>query len=198
MPLSPKTLSIFFRQNETPIWRAEAATANIFIEISKIVQNPHAVARYSTLVVLINRLFLSLLNMMVDLNVQVDPELTTSQRSVKLFLDSMKHNEEILAQEWTTASLAEHCCFGVTYFTKLCKMLTNMTPIEYLNYQRVQMAAQMLKQPQHQTITDIAFKCGFMSSQYFSKVFYRYKKCDPRAYRASHTQPHLSEQKTQS
>jgi AraC family L-rhamnose operon regulatory protein RhaS len=60
--------------------------------------------------------------------------------------------------------------------------LTGDTPITYLNRLRVRHADQLLKTTDH-SITDIAFECGFQSSQYFATVYRQFTGKNPGASR---------------
>jgi AraC-like DNA-binding protein len=46
-----------------------------------------------------------------------------------------------------------------------------MTPRQYLQDLRLEEASRLLKSPDHNSVTEIAFSCGFNSSQYFSNSF---------------------------
>ncbi|OWZ89132.1 hypothetical protein B9J07_34820 [Sinorhizobium sp. LM21] len=49
-------------------------------------------------------------------------------------------------------------------------MLTNMTPVRYLQTLRLN-AARLLLESGAQSVTNIAFDCGFSSSQYFATCY---------------------------
>jgi AraC family L-rhamnose operon regulatory protein RhaS len=178
-----KHLTELLSHNETPVWPVDSRTASYFISIAELIQNPDKTARVSSLAVLINGLILSIYKMLIGRNIPLNPELTTSQRSAQLFLESVKGNQALLIQNWTAAAMAEQCGLGVTHFTKLCKQITNMTPLEYMNYHRIEIAARLLSKNPNQSITEIGLQTGFNTSQYFATVFNRYKKCSPKQYR---------------
>lgn len=46
------------------------------------------------------------------------------------------------------------------------------------------MAKKLLKEDNKGAVSEIAFKCGFSSSQYFFTVFKKYEKCTPKEYQA--------------
>jgi len=78
--------------------------------------------------------------------------------------------------------MAEYCQIGVTHFTKICKTISNMTPMQYLNAQRIEIAVKMIQNQKDLSITDAALRCGFNSSQYFATVFKRFKGISPKRY----------------
>lgn len=85
----------------------------------------------------------------------------------------------------TLEDLAGKAALNPKYFCRLFRQVTGKTPIEYLNYYRIECAAELLCSTQY-TITDIAFRCGFEDSSYFGRMFRRMKSISPRGYRALH------------
>lgn len=69
--------------------------------------------------------------------------------------------------------LASSIDMNTNYFCKFFKELTNKTPMEYLNYYRVECAKERLKES-NLSITEIAYDCGFNDISYFTKVFKKY------------------------
>ena len=57
------------------------------------------------------------------------------------------------------------------------------SPVQYLLKYRVMQGAEMLRQDQGRSISEIAAACGFESPSNFSKLFRRYYSCTPREYR---------------
>lgn len=64
---------------------------------------------------------------------------------------------------------------------RLFKDIINKKPMEYINSYRVQCAMEMLKD-QKQTVTNVAYECGFTDVSYFTKVFKKFTKQTPREY----------------
>ncbi|MBB5335571.1 AraC family transcriptional regulator [Pectinatus brassicae] len=67
------------------------------------------------------------------------------------------------------------------YFCKFFQKMTHRTPIDYLNYYRIEIACQKLSSSDL-SITDIAYSTGFNDLSYFIKIFKRYKGISPRKY----------------
>ena len=61
---------------------------------------------------------------------------------------------------------------------------TGHTPVDYLNYYRVECSAELLRGTD-ESITEIALSCGFSDPGYFSRTFRRHKGCSPSEYRKS-------------
>jgi len=175
-PSDLAALTRYLRGNEQPLWPAPSEIRHGFQGICQAVQDNNV----SKLAVTINELFLQLLELFRGRRVPVRSSLSSSRRSVELFLKQIADN---LGEPWTLAAMAERCAVGPTTFVHHCRKLTNMAPIEYLTHLRVQAACRALRQQRDRAITDIALDCGFASSQYFANVFRRQVGCSPRAYR---------------
>lgn len=184
-PEDLKQLTILLRQNENPVCSTGNGIADCFKKIAQVLIKPKDSLRISRLTILINELFLSLYECLKNRRMKLNPELITSHRTVELFLLDLTENKELLSREWTVDSMADYCHLGVTHFIRLCKLLSNMTPIQYLNNQRIEAAAIMMQQKPELSITEVAFQCGFNSSQYFATVFKRLRGDTPKAYKYS-------------
>ena len=127
----------------------------------------------------INQLLILLLEIIKEGNIVLDESLIQSKRSVELFLSSI---EASLEEEWTVVRMAEDCQLGVTRFTHYCKEITNCSPMEYLNRLRLRKAAKVIISEQKTPIIDVAFMCGFSSTQYFNYAFKKHFKVSPKQY----------------
>lgn len=67
------------------------------------------------------------------------------------------------------------------YFCKFFYEMTHKTPINYLNYYRIECASYQLSTT-NIPITDIAYNCGFNDLSYFIKSFKKYKGITPSKY----------------
>ncbi len=81
----------------------------------------------------------------------------------------------------TLKMLAEEAELNLQYLCKSFKRLTGKTPIDYLNYYRIECAAELLQMGE-KNVTETAFACGFNDLSYFIKLFNRYKGVSPREY----------------
>lgn len=73
----------------------------------------------------------------------------------------------------TLKDLSNSVNMNTNYFCKFFKELTEKTPMDYLNYYRVECAKEKLKETDL-SITEIAYDCGFNDISYFTKVFKKY------------------------
>lgn len=84
----------------------------------------------------------------------------------------------------TLNELADVAGMTPKYFCRAFAQMTGKTPIEYLNYYRIEKAGEQLILTDD-SVTDIALNCGFNDMSYFSKTFSKYKGASPTAYRKS-------------
>jgi AraC family L-rhamnose operon regulatory protein RhaS len=99
---------------------------------------------------------------------------------VRLFLSELDNN---LTEAWTIEDMAKSAGVGLTRFTHHCKQLTNLTPMRYLMMKRIELSKEILMHKEFLTVSEVAFACGFSTSQYFSTVFKKQEKCTPLEYR---------------
>ena len=94
----------------------------------------------------------------------------------------IKELENRAAELWTLDKMAAECSLKRTQFAARFTELTGDTPLTYLNRLRIRTAEKLLA-TSGRSITDIAFACGFQSSQYFSTVFRQFTGNRPSARR---------------
>jgi AraC-like DNA-binding protein len=71
---------------------------------------------------------------------------------------------------------------GRTMFFREFRLLTGLTPNEFLNRLRIQSASDLLRST-NKSMIDLAFESGFQSLSAFNKQFKRYTGLSPREYR---------------
>lgn len=72
------------------------------------------------------------------------------------------------------------------YFCRFFHSITQQTPMDYVNYYRIEQAASLLCSTD-MTVTAIGMECGFNDSSYFVKAFKRYKGMTPRQYQKANS-----------
>jgi AraC family L-rhamnose operon regulatory protein RhaS len=184
--LTKEDLSDFtkkLRHNEYPVWSSTPAITESYLEIGKTIDTWEKPRSISHLAAHINRLFILILEALSTQQKKENPSLTSSRRTVELFLNELKTSMVVSSDEWSKASMAEHCGIGTTTLLKYCRELVNSGPLDYLNYCRLNHAAHLLRSEPDLLITDIAMQCGFNTSQYFATRFRRQFHTTPQHYR---------------
>ena len=173
-------LTTILRQNEKSIWKTDQTVRDCFLRINKAVNTDENGSNASKIRLLVNYLLILLLDLLNTDDVVLDEKLTDSSRSVKFFLDELVNN---LSENWTVELMADSAGVGVTRFTHHCKRLTNVTPMRYLTMKRLDLSKKILQENSELTIAEVAYMCGFATSQYFATVFKKHEKCSPNTYR---------------
>ncbi len=86
------------------------------------------------------------------------------------------------AKPLTLDMFAEVAQLNHQYLCKSFKRITGRTPIDYLNYYRIECAAELL-QADELNVTEVALSCGFNDLSYFIKLFKRQKGMSPREFK---------------
>ncbi|QEH38673.1 Transposon Tn10 TetD protein [Aquisphaera giovannonii] len=80
------------------------------------------------------------------------------------------------------ARLAQVAGLSPYHFLRVFKRATGRSPHRYIIEQRVNRAADLLRDPRR-TIVEVAYEVGFCSQSHLTVVFRRFMKTTPAAYR---------------
>lgn len=78
-------------------------------------------------------------------------------------------------------TLAKIAGMNPKYFCRYFRSMTERTPIDYLNYYRIECACEMLS-TKDISIKEVAISCGFNDESYFIKTFCKYKNITPKQF----------------
>ena len=78
--------------------------------------------------------------------------------------------------------LANQACMSEPNFFKYFKQQYGITPVEYINQQRISLATKLLRNTIY-SVSDICFACGYNNLNYFLKVFKKNMGITPAHYR---------------
>ena len=81
----------------------------------------------------------------------------------------------------TLDALARTAGMNPKYFCRYFKSITGRTPIDYLNYYRIECACELLS-TKDISIKEAAISCGFNDESYFIKTFHKYKGTTPKQF----------------
>ncbi|MFN8454275.1 MAG: AraC family transcriptional regulator [Anaerolineae bacterium] len=176
-----KQLTRLLAHNEQPVWPADEDTARCFNRLAELLESQTPENSETRLKLYINELIIAVLEMLQQRHILLDERLSTSQRAVEMFLAALP---EHAGYDWDLKAMAQQCGLSRSQFSTYCKQLTNMTPMEYLSHCRLELASRLLLERPATSITEIAFACGFNSSQYFATVFQSCWGCSPSDFRS--------------
>ncbi len=103
----------------------------------------------------------------------------------KTISKGIKYLEDHLSSDMSVLELAKMCCVSETFFRRLFKKYSGVSPIEYKNRIRISKAKQLLSSSEL-TIGEIVDILGFYDMAYFSKTFKEKTGVTPREYRNNH------------
>ena len=83
--------------------------------------------------------------------------------------------------KWSVSSMANYCKLSESYFSHMFKERMGLSPMQYLNNQRMEKAKDFLLS-NTMTISNIAHLVGFDDPLYFSRVFKKYTGVSPQMY----------------
>lgn len=91
--------------------------------------------------------------------------------------------EENLHKDITLEELASVACFSKYHFSRIFDAMVGETPFEFIKRVRLERAATLLRKYPDETITRLAFTCGFNDLAVFSRNFTRYFNESPTEWR---------------
>lgn len=160
-------LTQLLSKNEQVSYAASREVSRLFLTMAEIVAGKDIARGEALLRLTISMMLLQFIEMMEREAPVLDLSLAISKRTVEIFLKRLRH---ALHDDWTLENMAAECNLSRTQFAEHCLLLTNMTPVRYLQTLRLDAAREMLEKRQA-SVTSIAYDCGFSSSQYFATCY---------------------------
>ncbi len=99
-----------------------------------------------------------------------------------LYIDTLKYINDHYMEKLSIESIASELNYSASYLRYVFSKHSRKTVTEYLNSTRLSHAANSLKYTNN-SITQIAFDCGFCDSNYFSTAFKKRHGISPTKYR---------------
>lgn len=104
-------------------------------------------------------------------------ELSSGNR-LAFTIDFIRKN---ISENLTVKQLSEKACMSESNFHRVFKNELALTPIEFINRERIGLAAKLLQNPRTK-ISEVCRRCGFKSQSYFTRVFKQKMQLSPKAY----------------
>lgn len=113
----------------------------------------------------------------------ISGEVYVPDKNVMKLKKVLKFMRENYDKQITLNDMAASASMSPKYFCYFFKEMTRHTPVEYLNFYRIEKASRMLLNTDI-SVTEIAFLCGFNDLSYFIKTFKGHKNgITPAKYR---------------
>jgi AraC-like DNA-binding protein len=78
--------------------------------------------------------------------------------------------QENLSQPLTIEMLSQKACMSESNFHRVFKNELGISPVEFINNERIKLAMSLLKDP-NKKVKEVFMECGFESRSYFNRVF---------------------------
>ena len=105
----------------------------------------------------------------------------TWQRAEQL-KPALEYIEKHYGSHISLETLARLTGFSPKYFCRYFRTIVHRSPIDYLNYYRIERAAQLLTGAD-MNVAEVAVHCGYADSSAFIKQFRKYKGTTPKQYK---------------
>lgn len=93
----------------------------------------------------------------------------------------VQHIRKNLDQDLSIGGLSKLACMSESNFHRVFKNELNVSPVDFINNERLKLAASLLKNPRKK-IKEVYTQCGFNSMSYFIRMFKRKEKVSPKQY----------------
>jgi len=98
------------------------------------------------------------------------------------FAHVVQYIKQHLPEKITIDKLSSLACMSKATFFRVFKQELGLTPVEYVNQERLAEAKRLLRQPLA-SVTDVCYRVGFTSAAYFQRLFKQAEGLTPGAYR---------------
>ncbi|HNX52514.1 MAG TPA: AraC family transcriptional regulator [Pontiellaceae bacterium] len=176
-PIEMKMLSTAFTSGSKHCFRATPAMHWLMPALINELQTTHELAKAHS-ISLLRAVLVELKRIVSGDAVDTDTH-TWSEKKVQALLTDLSSSCD---QQWTLKQMAGRCGIRRTRLNTVFQKLTGSTPMEYLTRLRMERAKTLLRETGIKII-DIAFECGFGSSQYFANTFKQATGMTPTGYR---------------
>ena len=96
----------------------------------------------------------------------------------------MLYLQEQYTETISLSEMADHFHVSKGHLCRFFKEMTNTTPMNYLNYYRINKSARLLRDTALE-ISDIAVQTGFNNISYYNRTFRKYMHMTPGDYRSN-------------
>ncbi|MFT3823914.1 MAG: AraC family transcriptional regulator [Chitinophagaceae bacterium] len=127
----------------------------------------------------LKELLIRLLQTQQLLQISVDSSANTNQNRMHYVLNYIR---EHLTEKIAIDTLSRKAYLSRNVFFKWFREQFGITPLEYINRERIKMAKQLLTDPRN-NLADVSLQCGFNDVNYFVRLFRKTEGITPGMYR---------------
>ncbi|MDO5553830.1 MAG: helix-turn-helix transcriptional regulator [Planctomycetia bacterium] len=166
-------LSGMISNNCNPRYHLSQKHVALWFQLQNAIRLSDGETNLSSVAILINEILFSLIECLDGGQENFVNDSSFLRRIINDFLSELVEDPRLLTRKWTLDQMAQKCGMSESVFCFNFRQLTNSTPMKHLNYLRIMHACRLLKADPGYSITQLAFDCGFSSSQYFATSFKR-------------------------
>ncbi|WP_225035783.1 AraC family transcriptional regulator N-terminal domain-containing protein [Winogradskyella sp. SM1960] len=93
--------------------------------------------------------------------------------------------ENLTNKDITVDQLAKKAYMSTSHFHKQFKNTLGISPIDYINSEKIKFSKKLIKTSQNMRMSDIAFQSGFNNTSYFNRQFKKMEMMTPQQFKAS-------------
>ncbi|WP_053992421.1 AraC family transcriptional regulator [Mangrovimonas sp. TPBH4] len=112
-----------------------------------------------------------------------DPDHMFNDTRIGMVLKYIKDN--LTNKDITVDLLAEKACMSTSHFHKKFKNTLGISPIDYINSEKIKFSKKLMKEVKDFRMSEIAFKSGFNNTSYFNRQFKKLELMTPQQFKAS-------------
>ena len=93
--------------------------------------------------------------------------------------------QNLTNKDMTVDLLAQKACMSTSHFHKKFKNTLGVSPIDYINSEKINFAKKLMKERKSFSIGEIAFQSGFNNTSYFNRQFKKMEMMTPQQFKTS-------------
>lgn len=106
---------------------------------------------------------------------------TKQSRFNQIVDDAILFIEENISENITIYDICEYLEISESYFIKIFKSITRITPHAYIVAIKIEKAKELLSKGED--VTDVVYQIGFFDQSHLSRVFKKYEQITPYEYK---------------
>lgn len=93
--------------------------------------------------------------------------------------------DNLTNRDITVDLLAKRACMSTSHFHKQFKNTLGISPIDYINSEKIKFSKKLMKEKKDFRVSEIAFKSGFNNTSYFNRQFKKMELMTPHQFKIS-------------
>ncbi|MEQ8239216.1 MAG: AraC family transcriptional regulator, partial [Cyclobacteriaceae bacterium] len=93
--------------------------------------------------------------------------------------------ENLTNRDISVDQLAQKACMSTSHFHKQFKNTLGVSPIDYINGEKIKFSKKLIKEDKNIRISEVAYKAGFNNASYFNRQFKKMELMTPHQFKNS-------------